>query len=67
MTPGEKGGERGRGQDFSNRGQGMGGGRALGPGGNCICPNCGQKSPHERGKPCFDMKCPVCGTYMTRE
>jgi hypothetical protein len=58
---------KGRGQDQSGRGRGMGGGRGLGPGGNCICPDCGNKTPHERGTPCFEVKCPKCGSTMTRE
>ena len=61
---------RGRGQGGGRgRGQGPGrmGGKAAGPGGNCICPSCGHKSPHVVGQPCYDVKCPKCGTKMTRE
>lgn len=58
--------ERGRGQNSSGKGRGMGGGQALGPGGLCVCPKCGHKEPHERGHPCLEIKCPACGTYMTR-
>jgi hypothetical protein len=39
----------------------------MGPGGNCICPDCGKKVPHTRGTPCNKRKCPDCGTQMTRE
>jgi hypothetical protein len=58
--------DRGQGQDVSGRGRGMGGGQGLGPGGECVCPECRQKIPHLRGTPCFEVKCPECGTYMTR-
>ncbi len=62
------GGQGGRGQGTGGGGkrQGMGGGRGLGPAGECICPNCGEKVPHERGTPCFDMTCKKCGTSMAR-
>lgn len=50
-----------------NGGRGrMGGPLAGGPDGQCVCPKCGAKSEHETGKPCADMKCPECGTVMTR-
>ncbi len=48
-------------------GRGQGGGSSKGPGGNCICPSCGERVPHQLGTPCFEEKCPKCGTVMTRE
>ncbi|OYT56877.1 MAG: hypothetical protein B6U68_02640 [Candidatus Aenigmarchaeota archaeon ex4484_14] len=27
---------------------------------------CGYKMPHQRGVPCYQQKCPKCGTMMTR-
>ena len=44
-----------------------GGGYGAGPGGTCVCPGCGEKAAHQMGIPCYDMKCPKCGTVMTRE
>lgn len=61
-----QGGGRGRGAGGGHRGR-MGGSLRAGPGGNCICPRCGEKSPHGRGVPCFERKCPKCGTAMVRE
>ncbi len=49
------------------RGMGRGGGAGAGPGGSCICPQCGMKVPHQPGVPCFQVKCPQCGTNMVRE
>lgn len=48
--------------------QGLGrmGGNALGPGDECVCPECGAKVKHETGEPCYDVKCPKCGTKMAR-
>ena len=57
---------RGRGQSAGG-GRGLGGGFAAGPGGYCACPNCGEKASHELGSPCYEQKCPKCGTAMTRE
>lgn len=64
---------RGRGSGWSDmlgrigRGLGrMGGAAAGGPGGQCVCPQCGQTASHERGVPCAERKCPRCGTAMTR-
>jgi len=42
------------------------GGFGLGPGGECVCPDCGAKVPHQRGIPCYQHKCPKCGQAMTR-
>jgi hypothetical protein len=66
-----RGGGGGRGQG-GGRGRGggpgrMGGSKAAGPGGNCVCPACGHKRTHQIGKPCYQIKCPKCGTNMTRE
>lgn len=68
---------RGRGDSGGrSRGAGRGGGRgpgrmggpkAAGPGGNCVCPNCGHQEPHVAGQPCYQEKCPKCGTQMIRE
>ena len=41
--------------------------RAAGPGGYCVCPSCGHRVPHVLGEPCYDRKCPECGTPMMRE
>jgi len=53
----------------AGRGGGLGrkGGFAAGPGGNCVCPNCGAKKAHQRGVACYEIKCPKCGAKMTRE
>lgn len=48
-------------------GGGRMGGQAAGPGGFCVCPKCGHKAEHQRGVPCYEQKCPLCGTNMTRE
>jgi predicted Fe-Mo cluster-binding NifX family protein len=40
---------------------------AAGPGGYCVCPQCGQREPHKRGVPCIGRKCPKCGADMVRE
>lgn len=53
-------------------GKGMGGGRkggnrsGAGPGGECICPQCGNKVTHQTGTPCYNISCPKCGTKMAR-
>jgi electron transport complex protein RnfB len=38
----------------------------LGPGGNCVCTDCGHKISHKRGIPCSQEKCPKCGGKMIR-
>lgn len=47
-------------------GPGRGRGGGMNTSGFCACPLCGQRVPHERGKPCFEQKCPECGAEMTR-
>jgi len=49
------------------RGMGGNGRGGSGPGGYCICPNCGKKVPHKRGVPCITVKCPECNIAMIRE
>lgn len=39
----------------------------MGPGGSCVCAKCGHKEPHQRGVPCFERKCPQCGSPLMRE
>jgi len=60
----------GRGQ---GRGRGAGRGRGrqpngygLGPGGECVCPSCNTKVPHQQGVPCYKIECPKCSTKMVR-
>lgn len=48
------------------RGRGRMGGFAAGPGGQCVCPKCGHKVQHQVGVPCYQQKCPKCGSPMTR-
>jgi hypothetical protein len=59
--PGYGGGGFGRGGR-----RGLGGGFARGPGGYCICSNCGEKVAHKIATPCQYQKCPKCGSPMTR-
>ena len=56
---------RGRGAGQA-QGRGLGGGFARGPNGECRCPNCNHREPHQLGEPCYAKKCPKCGALMTR-
>jgi len=47
-------------------GRGRMGGFAQGPGGECVCPKCGNRVAHQIGTPCYQQKCPKCGSPMTR-
>jgi hypothetical protein len=57
----------GRGLGGSGQGRGAGNKPGSGPGGNCVCPKCGLKTPHMAGQRCMDIACPKCGTKMTKE
>jgi hypothetical protein len=75
MPRGDGTGPRGQGRG-TGRGTGRGGARpggrgrggvsGAGPGGNCVCPNCGTKAAHQLRVPCYEQKCPNCGAVMTR-
>lgn len=41
--------------------------RGRGTSGNCVCKSCGTVYPHERGVPCTQQTCLVCGAPLTRE
>ena len=67
---------KGRKRGCMDRGIGMGRGSQVkgisglfvaGPGGNCVCKGCGHVEPHERGIPCLQKQCPLCGAAMARE
>ena len=65
-----RGQERGQGKGGGRsraRAIGLGGGYGFGPGGECICPNCNFRAPHQLGVPCVEQHCPECGSKMTRE
>lgn len=69
---GHQGGNMGQGSGIGmgkGRGRGrMGGIRpGAGPGGYCVCVNCGERVVHQQGVPCYSVKCPKCGTMMMRE
>lgn len=67
--PGGQGRGTGRGMGRGReQGKGrMGGPFAAGPGGNCVCPNCGHEVPHIVGQPCNQKTCPKCDARMTRQ
>lgn len=66
--PKGQGPETGKGMGGKGQGEaGRKGGFAKGPGGNCVCPTCGEKAAHQQGSPCYEQKCPKCGTAMARE
>lgn len=41
--------------------------KRKGTGGYCVCEKCNYKIKHERGKPCYKIKCPKCEGDMKRE
>jgi hypothetical protein len=69
MSSGRGGGGRGGGGGGGRgggRGRGRMGGFGVGPGGSCVCPNCGYSTSHVIGTPCYQQTCPKCGSRMTR-
>ena len=68
-----RGGSGGRGHGGHGGGFGRGrgkygqGGLGLGSGGDCVCPDCGQRVPHTPGFPCSEEICPSCGAMMVRD
>ncbi len=62
---GADGGISGRGKDKCSSNYKQRPGR--GPGGNCVCPECGKTLPHESGIPCSTLLCPACNSEMLRE
>ncbi|MFH0729010.1 MAG: NifB/NifX family molybdenum-iron cluster-binding protein [Pseudomonadota bacterium] len=59
-------GGKGPGQEGQRPGR-KNGPLAGGPAGDCVCPQCGQRAPHERGIPCIRSNCPKCGAVMARQ
>jgi hypothetical protein len=57
----------GRGLGAGGRGRGGGNKPGSGPGGSCVCPKCGYRTPHEVAQRCVDTTCPQCGTRLTKE
>jgi len=51
-------------QDCQTWGQNVGRGRGLGGSGTCVCPNCKEEFPHQRGIPCISTTCPKCKTTL---
>ncbi len=51
---------------MGGQGRRMGGSFAGGPGGDCVCPECGYRQKHQSGTPCTSIKCPKCKNPMTR-
>jgi hypothetical protein len=60
-------GRGGGGQGRGGGGQGRKGDFGAGPGGYCVCRDCGERTTHPLGTPCYEQKCPKCGAAMTRE
>ena len=65
-----RGGGAGGGRGIGRGGRGggrLGGNRpGSGPSGECVCPNCGARLPHQVATPCYDMSCPKCGAKMVK-
>ena len=60
-------GQGGQGRGQGGRGRGAGTKPGSGPEGDCLCPSCGHRQPHQAGQRCLDLTCPKCGTRLVRE
>jgi predicted Fe-Mo cluster-binding NifX family protein len=76
MNANKQGGAGQGGAAKGRRGQGGGQGRgrrnagstgSAAASGVCICPQCGNQEPHQRGIPCMQKACAKCGAVMTRQ
>jgi predicted Fe-Mo cluster-binding NifX family protein len=70
MFSNQRGTGQGQGGGKGRRGQGRGRKNAGGPAAAtdmCVCPQCGNQEPHQRGVPCMQKKCAKCGAAMTRQ
>lgn len=39
----------------------------IGRGGFCLCPKCGKKIQHSKGRHCMEERCPKYGAKMVRK
>ena len=62
MRQGRRGQGQGTGKGRGRNTQGAG----YGGGGTCNCTSCDTIINHQRGKPCYSLKCPSCGSEMMR-
>jgi len=73
MPGGDGTGPAGQGPGIGRRSESKGqcrrkGAKASGgPGGLCICPQCGFEAPHQPGVPCTQVECERCGSPMNRK
>lgn len=61
-----EGNRRGRGAGMRARRGLCTGGPGTGAHSVCVCPQCSHTEPHERGIPCTQKRCPLCGRAMVR-
>jgi cation diffusion facilitator family transporter len=52
---------KGRFKDGSPKAEGKG------PDGECVCPQCGYTTPHQKGVPCSTLQCPNCKINLERK